>query len=68
MTAVPNLNGMFRTGYVLAGAGLAAWGLFGVDARWVKLLLLFIGGALIVEGVIGFCLGRWLLRRGRQTS
>ncbi len=68
MTAVPNLSGMSRTGYVLAGVGLTSWGLFGVDAGWAKLLLLLIGGALIVEGLIGFCLARWLLRQGSQTS
>lgn len=54
MAALPNLSGMARTEYVLAGAALAAWGLFGADAGWAKIAFLVAGGVLIVEGLIGF--------------
>jgi hypothetical protein len=54
MAVLPNLGGMFRAGYVVAGIALAAWGLFGANAGWVKVLWLVVGGTLIVEGVIGF--------------
>jgi fatty acid desaturase len=54
MAALPNLGGMSRAGYVVAGIALAAWGLFGANAGWVEVLWLVVGGTLIVEGVIGF--------------
>ena len=49
MAAVPNLRGMSRAGYVLAG-----WGLFGAQAAWARVLSAVAGGVLIVEGLIGF--------------
>ena len=54
VAVVPNLGGMARVGYVLAGVALAGWGLFGANAVWVKILSLALGGALIVEGLVGF--------------
>ena len=54
MAAVPNLGEMLRVGYVVAGVGLAAWGLFGADAGWARALWAVLGGVLIVEGLIGY--------------
>lgn len=54
MAAQPNLSVVLRAVYVLAGAALAAWGLFGADAAWAKIFALVAGGAVIVEGLIGF--------------
>ncbi len=54
MAVIPNLGGTSRAGYVIAGAILAAWGLFGANAAWTIILSLVLGGALIVEGLIGF--------------
>ncbi len=54
MALMPNLGGMTRAGYVVAGVALAAWGLFGANAAWARIPSLVIGGALIVEGLIGF--------------
>ena len=54
MSVIPNLGGMWRAGYVIVGAVLAAWGLFGANAAWAIILSLALGGALIVEGLIGF--------------
>jgi len=54
MAVTPNLVGMWRAGYVIAGAVLAAWGLFGAKPVWATILSVVLGGALIVEGLIGF--------------
>ena len=54
MAVVPNLGGVTRAVYVLLGVALAAWGLFGAEADWARITWAVIGGALIVEGVIGF--------------
>ncbi len=53
MAAVPNLRGMSRAGYVLAGVCLAGWALFGAQATWARVLSAVAGGVLIVEGLIG---------------
>ena len=54
MVAQPNIGGLWRTGYVLAGIALALWGLFGANSAWAKIASFVFGGALLVEGVIGF--------------
>jgi hypothetical protein len=54
MAALPNLGGKARAGYVLAGVGLASWGLFGAEAGWARILSAVAGGVLMVEGLIGF--------------
>ncbi len=54
MAALPNLRGMSRAGYVLAGVCLAGWGVFGAEAVWARVLSAVGGGILIVEGLIGF--------------
>jgi hypothetical protein len=54
MAVEPNLAWITRAGYVVAGVGLAAWGLFGADAAWARVLWAVLGGVLIVEGLIGF--------------
>ncbi len=54
MAALPNLSGKWRALYALGGAGLSAWGLFGSEADWARILLLVFGGLLIVEGLIGY--------------
>ena len=54
MAAVPNLRGMLRAGYVLAGVCLAGWGVFGAQAAWARVLSAVAGGVLIVEGLIGY--------------
>ncbi len=54
MAAQSNIGGIWRTSYVLAGIALALWGLFGAEAAWARIVSLVFGGALLVEGVIGF--------------
>ena len=54
MAAEPNIGAMHRTIYVLGGVATALWGVFGADADWARLLAMFAGGALVVEGLIGY--------------
>ncbi len=54
MAAEPNIGAARRAIYVLGGVAVALWGVFGADAGWAKLLALFAGGALVVEGLIGY--------------
>jgi hypothetical protein len=68
IAAQPNIGGMWRASYVIAGAALALWGLFGAVAAWARIASLVIGGALLIEGVIGFCLGCWVLGRGSKST
>jgi hypothetical protein len=54
MAAQPNVAGMARLLYVVGGAGLASWGLWGADQGWTQWAWLFLGGVVLVLGVIGY--------------
>ena len=54
MAAQPNVAGMARLLYVVAGAGLASWGLWGADRGWTQWTWLLLGGVVLVLGVIGY--------------
>ena len=54
MAAEPNVTGMARLLYVVAGAALACWGLWGADQGWTQWSWLALGGALLVLGLIGY--------------
>jgi len=54
MAAEPNIVGMARLLYLVAGAGLACWGLWGADQGWTQWSWLALGGALLVLGLIGY--------------
>lgn len=54
MAAEPNVVGVARLLYVVAGATLASWGLWGADQGWTQWMWLVLGGALLVLGVIGY--------------
>lgn len=56
MSAQPNLRGLGRLFYALAGATLIGYGFFGVDAAWARYLLPCFGGILLLEGLIGYSL------------
>jgi hypothetical protein len=69
MAAQPNVAGMARLLYVLAGAGLAGWGLWGTDQGWTRWALLLLGGAALVLGMIGYSpLHAWLQTKDRKTN
>ena len=54
MAARPNIAGMARLVYVVAGVGLVAWGLWGVAGGWQRWAWLTVGGAIEVCGLIGY--------------
>lgn len=64
MGAEPNVAGMARLLYLVGGAAVASWGLWGADAGWTQWTWLVLGGALLVLGVIGFSpLHAWLMKK-----
>ncbi len=54
MPAEPNVAGMARLLYVVAGAAIAIWGLWGADPGWTQWTWLVLGGAAMVLGLIGY--------------
>jgi hypothetical protein len=54
MAAEPNVTGMARLLYLLAGAAVASWGWWGADQGWTQWAWLVLGGALLVLGLIGY--------------
>jgi len=61
MATQPNVTGMARLLYIVAGVGLAAWGLWGADQGWTQWTWLVLGGVLLVLGVVGYSpLHAWL--------
>jgi Protein of unknown function (DUF2892) len=54
MAAKPNVAGMARLLYVVAGAALASWGLWGADQGWTRGVWLMLGGVVLVFGIIGY--------------
>lgn len=55
MAATSNLGFPARGAYILAGLGIALWGLYGADAAWARIFWLVLGSAVLLEGVIGYC-------------
>lgn len=56
MAAQPNLPHFARFAYVIAGAALVWWGFFRTDSDWLHYLLPILGGILLIEGIIGYCM------------
>lgn len=54
MPAEPSVTGMARLLYLVAGAAVASWGLWGADQGWTQWAWLIMGGALLVLGLIGY--------------
>ena len=68
MTAEPNIAGMARLLYLVAGVALASWGLWGADQGWTQWAWLSLGGTLLVLGLIGYSpLHAWLARRHQKA-
>ena len=44
MAAEPNIAGMARLLYIVAGAAVASWGLWGADQGWTQWTWLVLGG------------------------
>jgi hypothetical protein len=68
MTADPNVAGMARLLYVVAGAAASIWGLWGADQGWTQWFWLALGGALFVLGVIGYSPVHALLAKNHQKA
>ena len=54
MAAEPNVAGVERLLYLVAGAAMASWGLWGADQGWTQWAWLALGGTLLVLGAIGY--------------
>ena len=54
MAAEPNVAGLARLLYLLVGAAVASWGLWGADQGWTQWTWLAVGGVLLVLGLIGY--------------
>jgi DUF2892 family protein len=54
MAAQPNVAGMSRLLYVVVGAAVASWGLWGADRGWTQWTWLALGGVILVLGAIGY--------------
>lgn len=54
MAAEPNVAGIARLIYVVAGIAAASWGLWGADQGWTQWTWLTLGGAALVLGLIGY--------------
>ena len=55
MTAQTNLPASARVGYGLAGLVLIYLGFAAVESGTLRYLLPLLGGVLLVEGIIGYC-------------
>jgi hypothetical protein len=54
MAAEPNIRGISRLLYLVAGAGVVSWGLWGADQGWTQWVWLTIGGVILILGTIGY--------------
>ena len=69
MAAEPNVAGMMRLLYLVMGAALASWGLWGADQGWTQWSWLALGGVLLVFGLIGYSpLHAWLAKKHQKAS
>jgi hypothetical protein len=69
MAAEPNVAGMVRLLYLVVGAALASWGLWGADQGWTQWSWLALGGVLLVLGLIGYSpLHAWLAKKHQKAS
>lgn len=66
MTAEPNAKGMARLLYIVVGAALVGWGLWGADQGWTQWIWLAPGGVLLVLGLIGYSPLHALLQKNVQ--
>ena len=68
MAAEPNVAGMSRLLYLVAGAAVACWGLWGADQGWTQWSWLGLGGVLLVLGLIGYSPVHALLGNKHQKA
>lgn len=68
MPAEPNVTGMARLLYFVAGAAVVSWGLWGADPGWTQWSWLTLGGALLVLGLIGYSPVHTLLQKKHSKA
>ena len=68
MAAEPNVTGMARLLYLIAGAAVASWGLWGADQGWTQWTWLAVGGLLLVLGIIGYSPVHSILMKKHQKA
>ena len=69
MAAEPNVSGMARLLYIVAGAAGASWGLWGADPGWTQWTWLALGGAVLILGLIGYSpIHAWLQKNDQKAS
>lgn len=69
MPAEQNIRGMARLLYIVVGAAVASWGLWGADPGWTQWTWLALGGVVLVLGLIGFSpIHAWLLNKTQKAS
>lgn len=69
MSAEPNVTGMARLLYIVIGAALASWGLWGADPGWTQWTWLVLGGVALVLGLIGYSpLHAGLLKKTQKAT
>jgi hypothetical protein len=69
MAAEPNIAGVARLLYLVAGAAVASWGLWGAQQGWMQWAWLALGGALSVLGLIGYSpLHAWFAKKHQKAS
>jgi hypothetical protein len=69
MSAEPNIAGMARLLYLVGGAAIASWGLWGADQGWTQWAWLALGGTLLVLGLIGYSpIHSWFANKHQKAS
>jgi hypothetical protein len=68
MAAQPNVAGMARLLYVVAGLGLIGWGLWSVPGGWQRLAWVIVGGAIEVCGLIGYSPVHAIFAREKESK
>ena len=58
MALQPNLHGIPRFGYVVAGVLMLGWGFFFADPGFGHYFWPILGAVVLIEGLIGFCVLR----------
>jgi hypothetical protein len=69
MAAEPNVVGVARLLYLVAGAAVVSWGLWGADQGWTQWAWLALGGTLLVLGLVGYSpLHAWFANKHQKAS
>jgi hypothetical protein len=69
MAAEQNIAGLGRLLYLVSGAAVASWGLWGAAQGWTQWTWLALGGALLVLGAIGYSpLHAWFAKKDQKAS